>query len=273
MDPEHLETNRRAWDEMTAVHVKSAFYNVEGFLAGESSLCPFEPEELGDVSGCSLLHLQCHFGLDSLSWARRGAKVTGLDFSAPAIAEAKRLAERSGIEADFVQADVYDAAVVLDERFDIIYTGLGALNWLGDLSAWAATIASLLKPGGRFYLVEFHPLLWVLSDDELTLDGRWSYFRDPAGISFDDHEDYADPDVVLEHSATHEWAHDLGEVLSVLLDAGLEIKMFHEHDQIAFRRFSQLEEVEGDSRRFRIPKGLPQLPLQYSLLAVAPATG
>jgi SAM-dependent methyltransferase len=147
-------------DERVPIHTASDFYDVEGFLAGASSLRPFEVAEVGDVSGRTLVHTQCHFGLDALSWARRGATVTGLDFSQPAIDAARALAARAGLQAEFVQADVYDATSALGgRRFDVVYTGLGAINWLPDIEAWARTMASLVAPGGIFYLSEFHPFL------------------------------------------------------------------------------------------------------------------
>ncbi len=146
MRDEHRELNRRWWDERVPIHTASEFYGVEAFKAGGTTLCPFELEEVGDVAGKRLLHLQCHFGLDTLSWARRGASVVGLDFSEPAIEAANRLASETGIDGTFVAADLYDAEAALGgERFDIVYTGLGALNWLPDLRRWAQIVGSLFQ--------------------------------------------------------------------------------------------------------------------------------
>jgi SAM-dependent methyltransferase len=160
-----LELNRSNWDARVPVHTASRFYDLPGFVAGRDELRPFELEEVGDVTGRQLLHLQCHLGLDTLSWARHGAAVTGLDFSGPALATARELAERIGArDARFVESDVYRAPEALDGRtFDIVYTGLGALCWLPDIDRWARTAASLVAPGGFLYLAEFHPFCDTLS--------------------------------------------------------------------------------------------------------------
>jgi len=160
-----LSRNRELWDERVPIHVASELYDVDSFVAGRSTLRPFDLAEVGAVDGLTLVHPQCHFGLDTLSWARRGARVTGLDFSPPAIAAARAIAERAGIEAEFVEANVYDAVNALGgRRFDIVYTGLGALNWLPDIERWARTMLELMAPGGRFYLAEFHPFTNVFGD-------------------------------------------------------------------------------------------------------------
>ncbi|MDQ3636616.1 MAG: class I SAM-dependent methyltransferase, partial [Actinomycetota bacterium] len=165
------ETNKASWDERVPIHVGGEFYGVEGFRAGEEHLRPFELEEMGDVSGKELLHLQCHFGKDTLSWARHGARVTGLDFSAPAVEAAGKLAAEIGIEAEFVRSDVYEANEALGGRtFDVVYTGLGALNWLPDITRWAGVVAGLVRPGGFLYLAEFHPFANVFGDDDLTVE-------------------------------------------------------------------------------------------------------
>ena len=150
---EWREANRSNWDERVPIHVSGEFYAVAGFKAGEERLRPFELSEVGSVTGKDLVHLQCHFGIDTLSWARRGARVVGLDFSAPAIEEARRLADELGLEADFVQSDVYGAVEALGGRdFDVVYTGLGALNWLPDIRGWAGVVASLVRRGGFRYV-------------------------------------------------------------------------------------------------------------------------
>jgi SAM-dependent methyltransferase len=215
---DYLSLNRRNWDERVAVHVASGFYAVERFVAGEDHLHGFETEELGDVAGKRVVHLQCHFGMDTLSLARRGASVTGLDFSAPAIAEARALAGRLGVEARFVEANVYDAVEALGERYEIVYTGKGALNWIPDLGAWARTAAALLEPGGVLYLVEYHPLPLMLAEDSLEFE--WPYFNTGAEV-WDEPGDYADPDAVLENARTVEWPHPISEVICSVIDAGL----------------------------------------------------
>ena len=257
--------NRATWDERTPVHVASDFYDVEGFVAGVSTLRSFEADELGPVAGRSLAHLQCHFGLDTLSWARLGASVSGLDFSAPAVAEARRLADRIGIPARFVEADVYDAVSALGQQFDIVYTGRGALNWLPDLGHWAQVVDQLLLPGGRFYVVEGHPSAWMLADDSLVVD--FNYFDSGEPFVETDSRDYADPSAVLAASVTYEWPHPIGEVVTALADRGLRIEFLHEFKETGWRRWDFMEEVPGERRLFALPASMPTVPLEYSLLA------
>ena len=228
--PERLmsELNRRWWDERVPIHVASDFYDVEGFKAGRSALLPFVVDEVGDVAGRSLVHLQCHFGLDTLSWARLGAEVTGLDFSAPAVDAARSLAAEAGIDAAFVAASLYDAAEALGgRRFDLVYTGIGALNWLPDLRRWAEVVRGLLAPGGFLYLVEFHPIEWVFADDDLTVE-RDYFERKP--LVFDDPGTYADLEAETVNDRTEEWQHPLSEVVMAVIDSGLVLELLHEHD-------------------------------------------
>jgi SAM-dependent methyltransferase len=270
VDP-HLDLNRSWWDERVPIHVGSAFYDVDGFRAGGSSLRPFEREEVGDVAGKRLAHLQCHFGLDTLSWARAGASVAGLDFSGPAVEAATGLAAETSLDARFVQADVYDALAALgDEPFDIVYTGFGALNWLPDLSRWASVVASLLAEDGFLYLAEFHPFTWVFGDHDRAVE--LDYFHDPDGITFDDDEpgSYADLEVPTRENKTREWAHSLSDVVTAVLGAGLRIELLSEHDYTLFPRFDDLEldkEFLSAGVVYRQPAGKPRLPLIYSLLA------
>jgi SAM-dependent methyltransferase len=265
---EWRETNRAWWDERVPIHVESTLYDVEGFLAGASKLLDFVVEELGDVAGATLVHPQCHFGLDTLSWARRGAKVTGLDFSAPAIAAARDLAARAGIDdAEFVQGDVYQAPALLGgRRFDVVFTGMGALNWLPDVEGWARVMADLLRPGGRFYIAEAHPLANVFADDSLTV--THPYFKPEGFVWEDDGGSYAEPGAATEHNRTIEWSHGLGAVVSALAAAGLRIAWLHEH---AFTFAAGWPFLVRDGRVHRLPDDVPSLPLMYSLLATAPA--
>jgi 2-polyprenyl-3-methyl-5-hydroxy-6-metoxy-1,4-benzoquinol methylase len=256
------DLNRAWWDERVPLHVGSAFYDVKGFKAGGSTLRPCEVEEVGDVSGRSLVHIQCHFGLDTLSWARRGARVTGLDFSKPAIEAASALAAEVGLEAEFVTASVYDAAGALGaHRFDVVYTGLGALNWLPDLHRWANVIVDLLRPDGVLYLSEFHPITWVFGDDQPTLENDY-FQREPLAI--EEPGTYADLDAPTEHNDTEEWQHTLGDIVSAVLDAGLTLELLHEHDYTLFPRWPFLNQV---GTTYRIPAGRPRLPLMFSLRA------
>ncbi|BAJ32619.1 putative methyltransferase [Kitasatospora setae KM-6054] len=247
------EINRANWDERVPVHVGGKFYDLPGFVAGADTLLDFELAEVGEVTGKQLLHLQCHLGLDTLSWARRGARVTGLDFSAPAVAEAAKLAERIGADtARFVVSDVYAAAEALaGERFDVVYTGRGALPWLPDLARWARTVAALLRPGGFLYLAEFHPLADLVEEDPGVLVEDY-FQRAPQLV--EDSGSYADQDAALASSRTVQWQHGLGDVVSALAAAGLRLEFLHEH-------------AHG---HFRLPAG-PRLPLVYSLRAVRPS--
>jgi SAM-dependent methyltransferase len=261
----HRELNRRWWDERVSIHTASEFYDVEGFKAGAGTLRPFEIEEVGDVAGKRLLHLQCHFGLDTLSWARLGASVVGLDFSGPAVEAANSLGAETGLDARFVQADLYDAVEALGgQRFEIVYTGLGALNWLPDLPRWAEVVVALLADGGFLYLAEFHPFSDVFADDDLT--AVHDYFHDPAGLRIvDEGGTYANLEAETANNATHEWAHPIADVLGVLLGAGLDLELFNEHDYTLFARWPHLVPAPGGI--YRQPEGSPRLPLIYSLRA------
>jgi SAM-dependent methyltransferase len=261
-----IAVNRAHWDELVPIHVAGEFYDVERFLRSGSTLRRFELDEIGDVRGRTLVHPQCHFGLDTLSWARRGARVTGLDFSAPAIAAARDLSQRSGLEGEFVHANVYDAIEALGGRtFDVVYTGLGAINWLPDINGWARTMIALTVPGGRFYLAEFHPFSEVFGDEQLNVEH--SYFE--RGPQIDETPgSYADLAVPTRNSRTVGWHHPIGDVVSALADAGLRIDLLHEHDYTLFPRWPFLEHGEGQP--YRLPAEAPALPLMYSLLGTRP---
>jgi 2-polyprenyl-3-methyl-5-hydroxy-6-metoxy-1,4-benzoquinol methylase len=261
---EWREANRANWDERVPIHATGEFYDVAGFKAGQERLRPFEISEVGDVRGKDLLHLQCHFGIDSISWARRGARVAGLDFSAPAIREARRLAAEIGVEAEFVQSDAYDAPDALGGRdFDVVYTGLGAINWLPDIRRWAGVVAALVRPGGFLYLSEFHPFSFVFGDDDLSV--AHDYFRGEEPYVWDEPGTYANFDAETIHNRTYEWNHPLGEVVSAVIEAGLTLEFLHEHDYTLFPRWPFLEKTGFDT--YRLPEGTPRLPLMYSLRA------
>ena len=261
---EWREANRASWDERVPIHTSGGFYDVASFEAGGERLLPFEVSEVGDVTGKDLLHLQCHFGMDTLSWARRGARVTGLDFSAPAVEAAEGLAVGIGIEAAFVQSDVYEAAEALGGRtFDVVYTGRGALNWLPDMGGWAGVVASLLRPGGLLYVAEFHPFTEVFGDEDLTVER--DYFHSAEPDVWDEPGTYADPEAETENNVTYEWRHPLGEVVSAVASAGLSVELLREHDHTTFPRWPFLE--ESAPRTYRPPEGAPRLPLMYSLRA------
>jgi SAM-dependent methyltransferase len=259
------ELNRAFWDERVPIHTASDFYDVESFKAGRDPLRPFELEEVGDVVGRRLVHLQCHFGVDTLAWARHGARVIGLDFSPPATEAARELAAEIGVEADFVTADVYDAVEALEgRRFDIVYTGLGALTWLPDLRRWARVAAELVEPGGFLYVSEFHPFQWIFGDEDLSI--AYDYFHQP--LEFESPGSYADFEAKTDNNRTEEWSHALSDVIMSVIDAGLVLELFSEHDYTLFPRWPFLEKRGFDT--YRLPEGHPSLPLMYSLRARRP---
>jgi SAM-dependent methyltransferase len=226
---ERLRANREWWDELVDIHVRSQFYDVDGFKAGRNTLSPIELGELGDVAGKALLHLQCHFGLDTLSWARLGARVTGVDFSPSAIESASELAGELGIEAEFVEADIYDLPQSLDERFDIVFTSYGVLCWLPDLDRWAAAAARCLRPGGFFYVAEFHPFADVFDDQSESMIFRYPYFSTNEPFVFQGNEgSYADRTAILRTQTVYSWTHSLGDVVNAVLGAGLSLDFLHE---------------------------------------------
>jgi len=260
------DLNRAWWDERTPLHVASPDYDVDGFRAGRETLRPFELELLGDVSGLRLAHLQCHFGLDSMGWARHGASVVGLDFSQPAVDAANGLAAELALDARFVCADVYDAAAALGhETFDVVYTGLGALNWLPDLARWAAVVRSLVRPGGRLLLAEFHPFAWVFGagHEGTAFAVEDDYF---GGHPFLDEEpgSYADLSAVTVNNRTVEHQHPLSEILSVLIAEGLIIRAYDEYDYTLFPHFPWFEHR---GRTWHQPEGAARIPLMFALVA------
>ena len=236
-----FKANEQLWDSRVAGHVASPFYDVPGFLEGNCTLMPPELEGLPDVRGKSLLHLQCHFGLDTLSWARRGAQVTGMDISGAAIAQARALAEQIGVEATFVQSSLYDLPEHLDGQFDIVFTSYGALLWLPDLTRWADIVKRYLKPGGQFCIAEFHPSWHTL--DWHTLQRTYPYFN--AGHPFEEvpaATSYAGA-TETEGMKEYFWCHSLSEMLQPLLDRGLRITQFKEYSYSAYNCFPNLKEV------------------------------
>jgi SAM-dependent methyltransferase len=258
-----LEMNRAQWDERTTIHVGSSFYDVEGFKSGRCTLKSVELEELGEVEGKRLLHLQCHFGLDTLSWVRRGAKATGADFSAEAIAVAQRLADELGLEARFVCSDIYELPNNLNGRFDIVFTSYGVLAWLPDLNGWAEVIAHFLDQHGVFYIAENHPVGWMLDEQDGTLVASDPYL-DVGPIEVPAHGTYAEPEAVLSNATSYQWQHSLGDVINALTGAGLQIEFLHE---FAFSESQRLPSmIKGEDGCWRLPDR-DDVPFLFSLLA------
>lgn len=267
-DP-RIALNRANWNERTRAHAVSDFYDVAGFKAGRITLNRFERAGVGDVRGKSLLHLQCHFGIDTLSWARLGAKATGVDISDDAVRLAGALNDQVGLDARFIRSDVYDLPGVLDGEFDIVYTAMGVLAWLPDLEGWAEVVSRYLKPGGLFYLLEIHPTSQVF-DDETTLDSRrslrvrYGYFPNPEGLSFPGGVPSYAGDEPIE-SPCHEWQHSMGEILTALLNAGLRLTSFAEHAATLYRQFPGM--TQGGDGLWRLPFDEDFLPLVFELTA------
>jgi SAM-dependent methyltransferase len=266
-----IAANRAMWDERVPLHAASALYDQEGFRAGRDEIRDFEAAEVGDVTGKRLLHLQCHMGQDTLSWARRGAaSVVGLDFSEPAIEVARGLAADIGLadRAAFVVSDVYEApAAVPDEDYDVVYTGIGALYWLPDIERWARTAASLVAPGGFLYLAEFHPFLNVFGWDSVT-EAKEDYFRSEPLVT-DEPGSYVEIEAETVDNLSYARIHTLGDIVSAICAPGLRLEFLHEHEVTVFQQFPEL--VRGDDGYFRMPEGRPRLPLMYSLKASRPA--
>lgn len=264
---EHLEINRAWWDEKVSFHAKSGFYDVETFKAGKLTLMDLEREELGDVVGKSLLHLQCHFGLDTLSWARLGAQVTGVDFSAAGIAMADSLSREVGVEANFVCSDIYDLPRALSGRFDIVFTSYGVLCWLPDLRRWAEVIAHFLEPYGTFYIAEIHPFASVFYDgeDAEDLEVHYPYFHDAQPMRFENQGSYASGGSTGTCHVTYEWAHSLGDVVNALISAGLHIEFLHEFPYACYRMFPFLKQDRDGWWRLKEKRG--SIPMTFSLKA------
>ena len=241
MDPNHtfFAANQKYWNHAATLHVQSDFYTPEAFKQGQSSLHDIELREVGEVRNKSLLHLQCHFGQDTLSWARRGAKVTGLDFSEEAIRLARSLSEELKIPAQFVHANVYDTRQHLHEQYDIVFTSYGVLGWLPDLERWAEVVTQSLKPGGIFYMVEFHPVLMLYDFARETM--AYSYFNQGV-IEEETTGTYAqrsDTETFREYM----WNHSLSETLMALKNQGLQLDFLHEFPYSVYNCFPHMREV------------------------------
>ena len=268
---ELLAANRANWDDRTAIHLRSRFYDVEGWLRDERGPRRREVEVLGDVAGVRLLHLQCHFGLDTLAWARVGAQVTGLDFSPVAIRAAEDLARRAGLaeRSTFVCANVLEAVQALgDATFDVVYVSTGALCWLPSVDLWAAQVGALVAPGGRFYLHEGHPVAWALADDRLCFEH--TYFEEQEPYVDDSDVTYTDAERPIRSRRSYEWNHGIGEIVTALVTHGLAIEWLAEHDWTDYQRFPWLT-ADGEGRWS--PADGPRAPLSFSLLARRPLDG
>jgi SAM-dependent methyltransferase len=270
---DYREINRGMWDERVPAHVASPDYQVDRFIADPgflSEVVRFDLPLLGDISGLRGAHLQCHIGTDTISLARLGATMTGLDFSAPAVEQARTLAQRTGSDTEFVRSDVYDAVDVLGAgRFDLVFTGIGALCWLPRIARWAEVVAALLRPGGRLFIREGHPMLWALDDTRrdglLVVD--YPYFEREEPLVWDEGGTYVQTEATFEHNTSVSWNHGLGEIVTALQVAGMTITGLVEHDTVPWEAMPGLMErtAEGEWRLADRPWRLPH---SYTLQAV-----
>jgi SAM-dependent methyltransferase len=262
---EYLQANQRLWDQWTPEHEKSAFYDVAGFKAGKDRLRSIELTELGSVAGKSLLHLQCHFGLDTLAWARRGATVTGCDLSEKSIELANALSQELHIPADFICCDVYRLPDLLSQQFDIVFMSYGVLHWLRDLPRWGQIIAHFLKPDGIFYIVEDHPTFRMFTTaEETTIKLTSSYFFSETPDRVETTGSYATANQG-ESASYYLWTHSLSEVINALIEAGLTLEFLHEFPYAARAKFPFME--KGADGWWRLPAHYPQIPFLFSLQA------
>jgi SAM-dependent methyltransferase len=270
----YVDVNRASWDERAPAHAASTYYSVNEFVDDPtflSHVVRFDLRRLGDVRGLRGIHLQCHIGTDTISLARLGAEMTGLDFSPAALAQARELASRAGADVEFVESELYDAPRnVPTGSFDLVYTGVGALCWLPSVSRWAEVVAKLLRPGGRLFLREFHPMLWALGDTRpdglLVLE--YPYFEREEPMVFDEPGTYVETPVSFEHNITHEWNHGLGEIVTALLESDMQLTMLVEHDSIPNNIFEgQRMEPIGDGE-WRLIDRPWRLAHSYTLQAI-----
>lgn len=261
MSDRHRQVNRESWDRWAEVHRDSEFYDLGGFRENPNSLNALEIEELGPVVGKSLLHLQCHLGVDTLSWQKRGARTVGVDFSETALEVGRSLSRELDIPSRFICCDVFDLRCHLSECFDIVFTSYGVIWWLEDLEAWARLIFDFLDPGGIFYIAEFHPLIFALGEDGVGL--KYSYFKGDV-VADTATGTYADEEADIE-TTTFGWQHSLGEVISALLSAGLVIEHFEEHPYSAYDCWPFTHEISPG--RYAIAGREDQVPLMFSIRA------
>jgi ubiquinone/menaquinone biosynthesis C-methylase UbiE len=258
----YIDINKKLWNQKTEIHYNSDFYDVDSFIKGKDSLNSIEIGLLGEIKGKRILHLQCHFGQDTISLARHGALPTGIDFSENAIKKAKTLNESLGTNAKFIQSDIYKLPEILDEKFDIVFTSYGVIGWLPDMSKWAKIVNQFLKPGGEFIIVEFHPIVWMFSYNFKQIEFN---YMDSAPIIEELEGTYTDREAQIKEKSVS-WNHGLSTVIDSLIKTGLVITDFKEYNYSPYDCFENT--VKIDDRKFQI-KGLEnKIPMIYSLKAV-----
>ena len=247
----YFETNKATWNQKVAIHAQSKMYDITAFKSGTSSLMPYELKALGDVSGKSLLHLQCHFGQDTMSWSRMGAKCVGIDISDEAIKLARELNAKLDLNAEFVCCNVLDTSQHISESFDIVFTSYGTIGWLPELKPWAQMIAERLKPGGVFYIVEFHPILWMFDYTSETPKMKYHYNQDE--VIYEEYKGtYSDGEAPSDMiSKEYGWNHGLGDVITALTQAGLTIDYLKEHDESPYNVFPDLTQTKTGMYRLK----------------------
>jgi SAM-dependent methyltransferase len=257
-----IDQNRKLWEQWTSLHFDSAFYDVPAFMQGNNTLNDIEKNELGNVAGKSLLHLQCHFGLDTLSLARMGAEVTGVDISETAIRKAEELAGELDLNASFIHSDIYDIRSSIHRKFDIVFCSYGVIQWLPDLETWASIINWCLEPGGFFYIADFHPVLWMLDENSTAL--KYPYDSDGNPVIFSDVSSYAAPEVPLKNRE-YNWQHGLGRVVNALIRQNMQLNFLNEHAWSPYPVLAGM--VEAEPSRWKYP-GLPEnFPYVFSIRA------
>ena len=256
----YIQINKETWNNKVDIHVDSDFYGMDEFLKGKNSVPEIDLELLGDINGKSILHLQCHFGQDTLSLARLGAKCTGVDLSDKAIEKAQLLNDELGLDVKFICADVYDSPKHLDEKFDIVYTSYGTIGWLPDLDKWAKVISHFLKPNGKLVFVEFHPVVWMFDDDFTKIQ---YHYHNEKPIVEEYSGTYADKEADIKTDYIG-WNHSLSEVFQSLMNNGLQIEHFEEYDYSNYSCFN--ETVEYEPNKFRIKHLENKIPMMYSLV-------
>ncbi|WP_250442602.1 class I SAM-dependent methyltransferase [Actinotalea sp. C106] len=284
---EYLELNRTNWDARASVHAQG--YGIDRLLADPdalSAVVAFDRPRLGDVAGLDVVHLQCHLGTDTLSLARLGAQVTGVDLSGTSLDEARSLAQRAGADIEYVQSDVYAAPEALDgRRFDLVYTGIGAICWLPNIRRWAQTVAALLRPGGRLFIRDGHPVLnsalamtvgadhvdreqqpWITGPGATTLALELPYFEQTEPLVWNDEYSYAGADKVAQPRSM-EWNHGLGEIVTAVLDAGLELTSLTEHDSAPWEALPELMVLDEGVDEYRLRDRPERLPATFTLTA------
>ncbi len=263
----YFKTNEQTWDLKVPIHAASKFYEVARFKQGQTSLNVIELKEMGEVSGKTLLHLQCHFGLDTMSWSRLGAKCTGIDLSSKGIEKAVDISQELKIPVCFIQCNVYDVPKEVPGEFDIVFASYGVVGWLPDLDLWAKVIAEKLKIGGFFYMVEIHPIVWMYDDDSEKPVLKFPYHKKE--VIYEEYKGtYADFQSDIT-SKEYWWNHGLGSVVTALSKAGLDVSFLHEFDEMPYPIFSNM--VKNDQGQYVMPEGNRLHPLLYSIKAVKKA--